>query len=78
MKLEFAEIRSFRPSNVDTFQGFLYWGVRGGGGNRSETAHQPKICSSPPPGKIPSPNFYLLPTKSQFPPLNKIFQVITQ
>ena len=32
MKLEFAEIRSFRPSNVDTFQGFLYWGVRGGGG----------------------------------------------
>ena len=72
MKLEFAESRSFRPSNVDTFQGFLYWGV-GGEGNRSETAHQPKICSSPPPGKIPPPNFYLLPTKSQFPPLNKIF-----
>ena len=72
MRLEFAGIRSFHPSNVDTFQGFLYWGV-GGEGNRSETAHQPKICSSPPPGKILPPNFYLLPTKSQFPPLNKIF-----
>ena len=39
-------------------------------------SHQPKICSSPPLEKSPPPplldshppNFYSLPTKSQFPP----------
>ena len=61
MKLEFAEIRSFRPSNVDTFQGFLYWGVRGGGGiglsppPNQKFVHPHHLAKSPPQIFISSP-----------------------
>ena len=60
--------------NVD--QGFPYWGDWGG----TVPPHQPKIFSFPLPHleKFPPPSRLSPPTKSQSPPLNNKFQVITQ
>ena len=48
-------------------------GAWGGGGFPPPPPHQPKICSFPLPHLEKFP-----PTKSQSPPLNNKFQVITQ
>ena len=69
------EIKDLNISfNVD--QGFPYWGDWGG----AVAPHQPKIFSFPLPHleKFPPPSRLSPPTKSQSPPLNNKFQVITQ
>ena len=62
MRLEFAGIRSFHPSNVDTFQGFLYWGVGGGVGGigqrppiNQKFVHPHQLAKSPHQMFISSP-----------------------